>query len=105
LGAVLAGLVFLWARTLAGVPAAAAALFLCVLNPDVLAHSRLTTTDLPVTVFFFATVAAFERLTAKVTWPRLALTGLCLGCALASKYSAVALFPVLGALALAVALG
>ena len=105
LGALLACLVFLWARTLAGVPAAAAALFLYILNPDVLAHSRLATTDLPVTIFFFATVAAFERLTARVTWPRLLLTALCLGSALASKYSAVALFPVLGVLGLVVALG
>src|SRR2546425_932273 len=104
LGALLACLVFLWARTLAGVPAAAEALFLCILDPDVLAHSRLATTDLPVTVFFFATVAAFERLTARVTWPRLLLTALCLGSALASKHSAVALFPVLGVLVLVVAL-
>ena len=89
LGALLAGLVFLWARALAGVTVAAAALFLCVLSPDVLAHSRLATTDLPITFFFFATVAAFERLTVKVTWPRTLLTGLCLGCALASKYSEI----------------
>ena len=105
LGAILALLVYLWTRTLAGVPAAAAALFLCVLNPEILAHGRLVTTDLCVTFFFFATVAAFERLTAKVTWQRLLLTGACLGCALASKFSAVMLLPALGLLALVVVLG
>jgi len=101
LGVLLAIAVFLWARALSGATAALFALLFCVLNPDVLAHGRLATTDLAVTLFFFLTVAGFERVTQRFTWGRLVLAGAALGCALAAKFSAVALLPILACLTLA----
>ena len=50
-----------------GLPAGFLALLLCVLNPDVLAHGHLATNDLPVVLFVFLSVIAFERLVERVT--------------------------------------
>jgi hypothetical protein len=61
----------------------------------------VATTDLAVTLFFFLTVVCFELLTARVTPWRILAAGVSLGCALASKHSAVTLLPVLVLLGLA----
>jgi len=104
LGAVLAVSVFFWTWRLHGLPAAAIALFLFVLGPDMLAHGQIVTNDLGISLFIFLAVMAFERLTAKVTATSLLLAGLALGGALATKFSGVGLVPILGGLGLAVAL-
>jgi hypothetical protein len=104
LGAVLAVAVFAWTRRHWGLPAAALALFLCVLSPDVLAHGQIVSTDLGITLFTFLTVIAFERLLEGVTARRLLLAGLSLGAALGTKFSGVGLLPILGLLGLTVAL-
>ena len=67
LAAALATIVFLWTRTLWGFPAAALGLLLTVTSPDVLAHGQLVTTDMGAALFIFAGVAAFERMTARLT--------------------------------------
>ena len=103
LAAALATLVFLWTRALWGSAAAALAVLLTVTSPDVLAHGQLVTTDMGATLFIFATVVAFERVTRRVTAARVAAAGLALGAAFATKFSAVILMPVLAALAAAVA--
>jgi len=103
LGVLLAVAVFCWARALGGPTAALFALLFCVLSPDVLAHGRLATTDLAVSLFFFLAVATFERLTDRPSWRRLVLAGVFLGCALAAKFSAVALLPILASLTLVTA--
>ena len=59
LGALLGVSVFLWARHRYGPRAAALALFLCVLSPDVLAHGQLVTTDVGIALFMFLSVVAF----------------------------------------------
>ena len=104
LAAVLATIVFLWTRAWWGLPAATLSLLLTVTSPDVLAHGQLVTTDMGAALFIFACVAAFERVTSRVTVPRVLLAGLALGSALATKFSALILFPVLAALAVVVAL-
>jgi dolichyl-phosphate-mannose-protein mannosyltransferase len=104
LAAGLAALVFFWTRALWGREAAAVALLLAVTSPDVLAHGQLVTTDLGATLFIFATVAAFQRVTERVTPARVALAGLALGAAFATKLSALILLPVLAVLAAVVAL-
>ena len=96
LAAALATTVFLWTRTAWGFPAAALGLLLTVTSPDVLAHGQVVTTDLGAALFIFACVAAFERMTSRVTVPRVLLAGLALGAALATKFSALILLPVLG---------
>ena len=99
LACVLAAAVFLWARRHWGLPAASLALLLCVLSPDVLAHGQIVSTDLGAALFIFLAVAAFERATERATWGRVAAAGAAFGAALATKYSALVLLPVLGALA------
>jgi hypothetical protein len=104
LAMVLALAVFLWARRLWGLPAGLLALFLCVLNPDVLAHGHLASNDLPVVLFVFLSVIAFERLVERVTAFRVLAVALGVGAAFATKFSAFALPPILLALSVVVAL-
>jgi 4-amino-4-deoxy-L-arabinose transferase-like glycosyltransferase len=77
------------------------ALLLFVFEPNLIAHGSLVTTDMGMTLFLLATVYSFYRYVKHPSVPRLLLTGLCAGLALASKHSAVLLFPVLLLLALA----
>ena len=103
LGCALAAAVFLWTRQRFGLRAGAMALFLCVLSPDVLAHGQIVTTDLAVALFVFLSVIAFHSVTARVTVSRVLLAGLATGAALASKFSALVLVPILAGLAVVVA--
>lgn len=99
LACALAAAVFFWSRRLFGPPAGVLTLLLCVLSPDVLAHGHLVTTDLALSLFFFLSVVAFERLSERATRGRLLLAGLVLGAAFATKFSAPILLPVLAVLA------
>ncbi|HSD30216.1 MAG TPA: glycosyltransferase family 39 protein [Vicinamibacteria bacterium] len=100
LGAALCAAVVLYTRARFGVPAALLAGLLAVLSPELLAHGRLVTTDLAMALFYFLTVAAFEALWRRVTWARLWLASAALAAAVASKFSAPVLVPVLAALAI-----
>ncbi len=93
--------VFRWARELHGLLAGLLALGLYVFDPNILAHGRLTTTDLGVTCFMFIAVYCFWRWLNHPTWPRLAVAGLTLGLALASKYPALVLMAILPLMGLA----
>jgi hypothetical protein len=104
LGIALAAAVFFWTRRHWGEEAAALAFALTLLNPDVLAHGRLVTTDVGFTLLFFLTVVCFERATDRLTWGRAIAFGLALGAACCAKFSAVALGPVLLGLGLVVVL-
>jgi hypothetical protein len=95
LGALLCVAVFSWTRRHWGLPAAALAVVLCALSPEVLAHGQLVTTDLGVTLFLFLAVIAFERVLESVRPLRTLLCGLAVGAALASKFSALVLGPIL----------
>jgi 4-amino-4-deoxy-L-arabinose transferase-like glycosyltransferase len=99
LGAALGVAVFWWTRLHWGLPAAALALMLCALSPDVLAHGQVVTMDLGVTLFMFLAVTGFERLMERATPARLLGAGIAAGAAFASKSSAFVLVPILGALA------
>jgi hypothetical protein len=103
LGCALAAAVFLWTRGQFGSVAGAIALLLCVLSPDVLAHGQIVTTDVAIALFVFLTVIAFQAVTERVSVGRVLLAGLAAGAACASKFSAPVLAPILGALALVVA--
>jgi len=92
--------VFLEARRRFGGGAAAAALGLAALSPEVLAHGALVTTDLAFALFFFLSVGAFVRLLERTTPARLVAAGLATGAAFATKFSAPTLVPLLVALAL-----
>jgi hypothetical protein len=91
--------VFAAARRRFGRLAAAVALFLYVLDPDMIAHGMIVTNDLGITLFFFLSVLTFERLASRIDPLRTLLAGLALGGAIATKFSGIALLPMLLVLA------
>lgn len=97
LGVALGVLVHRWARALFGPLPAAAALALCLVEPNLLAHAGLVSTDLPVTLTFFATAWFLWRTATQPTTPH--LVGLALSCAIANvtKFSALLLLPLVAA--------
>jgi hypothetical protein len=96
----LAILVFLATREMFGTGAALIALGLISFDPTLLGHSGLVTTDAGQACFMFWAIYAFYRYAKLPTAWRLAQTGLITGLALASKHSAVLLFPMLLILAI-----
>ncbi len=95
LGVLLGILLFCWARELFGFGVAAAVLLLYLLEPNLMAHAQLVTSDFAVTCFLFAAVYGLYRLVRRPTW----LAGLgfvgATGLAAVSKFSA----PILALLA------
>jgi dolichyl-phosphate-mannose--protein O-mannosyl transferase len=97
----LALLTFLAAREMFNQTAALLALTLFVFDPNILAHGAYVTTDIALSCFLLATVYSFYRYVKSPGWAGLLLTGVAAGCALATKHSAILLFPILLLLAIA----
>jgi hypothetical protein len=94
LASLLGILLYAWGRQMVGSAAALGALFLYALDPTVLAHSYLVTTDAGLAAF---TVLFLWALWSYVRYPglkRLLLCGLALGAVLGTKFSAILLLPV-----------
>lgn len=90
----LGGLVFVFARRYWGERAALFAVALYSLEPTVLAHGRVVQTDIPSALaFLLFAVAAYEYL-RRPSARRAVYVGLALGFAAATKFSMVALAPV-----------
>lgn len=117
---ILGALIYRWGRELAGKTAAFLALALFAFDPNVLAHGGLITSDIAITFFILLAVYGFWRWTVgrhplsvtrnpntryaiRTTRYAALLTGLGLGGAAAAKFSAAALGPILGLLALGLA--
>ncbi|MFQ5877253.1 MAG: ArnT family glycosyltransferase [Acidobacteriota bacterium] len=92
--------IFLRARRLFGPRAALLSLALYALDPNVVAHSSLVTTDLGVTLFMFLSIHALWHWSERPAPRRLLLVGLTVGGAFASKYTALWLVPIFAALGL-----
>lgn len=93
----LAGAVFGFARDLFGPVAALIPLGFATVDPNLLGHGRLVTTDVAVTLFLLLTVWATWRAAARS--PRwLIAAGVAFGLALATKYTALLAAPVVAAL-------
>ena len=92
-------LVFLAAREMFGTAAGFIALGLLVFDPTVLAHGAYVTTDMGLSCFMFASIYAFYRYVKAPSARRLIIAGLATGLALASKHSAILVFPMLVLLA------
>ncbi|HET7346956.1 MAG TPA: glycosyltransferase family 39 protein [Acidobacteriaceae bacterium] len=101
LGLALGVLLLLAGREMFGETAALIALLLFVFDPLILGHTPLLGTDVGATCFIFAAVYAFYRYVRRPSWLRLAVCGLAAGLALATKHSAVLLFPMLTLLCVA----
>jgi hypothetical protein len=84
----------LFARELFGWRAGLGALFLYVLCPNLAAHGRLATPDVPVAVALLATFYSLYRYVTRPSKGRLLATGLLLGLALLTKFTALLAVPV-----------
>lgn len=91
--AVLGGVVvFAWSRRLYGVWGGVLSLSLWVFCPNILAHTRLVTTDMGATAFGVLATYVFWLYLKNPTWRLAALAGLVLGLAQLTKFSLVVLF-------------
>lgn len=93
--------IYRFARRLFGAAGGLLALALWVLDPNVVAHSGLVTTDIAIALFIFLSVVALWGWIESPSPRRLILLGLAVGGGFASKYTAVWLAPILGAVAIA----
>ena len=95
LGALLGWFVYRWARALWGSVGGVVAAAAFVACPTILAHARLLTPDLAVTLFMFLASYALWRWSEAPSRRRALLVGACVGLSFAAKFSAVLLAPIL----------
>jgi len=86
--------VFKWVSELYGIESGLFALLLYAFSPNILAHSRLATTDLGMACFVFLACYRLWKFGSRPSVGNLLLAGFTLGLALISKFSAVFLLPV-----------
>ena len=91
----LGALIFRWAAQRSGALPALGALTLYVFSPNILAHARVATTDVITAATFCASVYVFDVALQRRRWPWWLLSGVLLGLALAAKFSAAVLLPVM----------
>ncbi|MGA3098893.1 MAG: glycosyltransferase family 39 protein [Bryobacteraceae bacterium] len=87
-----------WTRRRFGPAAALLAVVLCAFDPNLIAHGRYVTTDLPVTVFFFFTCVLWVEYLEDGRPRNLAAAAVVFALAMVTKFSAVLLIPILAAL-------
>jgi tetratricopeptide (TPR) repeat protein len=97
----LALLAFLMAREMFGTVAGLTALAFLAFDPNLLAHGALVTTDAGLSCFLLASAYAFYRYVKAPSWTRLAVVGVAVGLALATKHTGLLVLPILAALAIA----
>ncbi|MGH2593553.1 MAG: ArnT family glycosyltransferase [Anaerolineae bacterium] len=100
LALVFGAIVFRWASEIYGSPAGVLALALVSLDPNLVAHGMLATTDLGVTLFIFAATYALWRAMRSTGRRWFIAAGALAGLALVSKYSALFLVPIFATLLL-----
>jgi hypothetical protein len=94
LGVILGVLVFCWAQELFGFWTASAVLALYCVEPNILAHSSLVTTDLGVACFIFGAVYFLWRMARVLTFCNIAGLAGFFALAQVSKFSALLLGPI-----------
>ncbi|MFZ3031681.1 MAG: glycosyltransferase family 39 protein [Candidatus Moraniibacteriota bacterium] len=103
--AVLLGIaIFLWTRELGGAVAGVIAVTLYAFDPNIIAHNHYVTTDIGSAAFIFFAFYFFVRFLKNQTAKTILLSGIFLGLAELSKFSAVLLFPIFGLFTLLYAL-
>jgi hypothetical protein len=95
LGMVMASLVFRWADARFGCWGGLLATTFCALDPNILAHERLSTTDIGGTFFIFLAAYAFWKTSQNPAVITTIFSGLALGLAFAAKLSALLFGPLL----------
>ncbi|MDP8213562.1 MAG: glycosyltransferase family 39 protein [Candidatus Euphemobacter frigidus] len=97
-------LVFHWSNRLYGYRAALFSLFLYTFSPNIIAHSRLVTTDIYATGMITLTVYCAWRFTRQRSWKWALATAATLGISQLVKCTCMILYPIIGVLALAKAI-
>jgi 4-amino-4-deoxy-L-arabinose transferase-like glycosyltransferase len=97
---VFAMVVFRWAHALYGASGGLLALFLFTWDPNIVAHARLTTTDIYATGMTTAALYSFWRFVDLGGWPRAWASAIVLGLAQLAKYTCAYLFPIFVLIAL-----
>ena len=100
LGMMLVALVHRWATRRFGPWGGLLAAAFCALDPNVLAHARLSTTDVGGTFFAFLAAYTLWRALRQPSTPRVLWAGLALGLAFDAKLSALLFGPILALAAL-----
>jgi hypothetical protein len=88
------------ARMIFGPPTALLALILACLSSTMLAHGRLVTTDMPVTLFFLLTLVTFARALEHLTWLRVLIASASLAGLAVVKFSWPLILPAIGIMAI-----
>lgn len=100
----LCGVVYFWSQRLFGTAGGFVSLLLCIFCPTILAHGRLATSDMMVTLWFVVSLGTYWIVIHRVTpWTVLA-SSLAMALLFVSKFSAAIMLPVAGVL-LAIRLG
>lgn len=87
--------VYFYAKKLYGEKAGIFATFLTLFCPIILSHGRLVNTDIGVTLFIVLTVYLWGNYLKKPSWWGFVGSGIFLGLALSSKFTAVILVPIM----------
>jgi len=87
-------ILYLWAKQLYSKRAGIIALLLYCFSPNIIAHAKLSTTDLVTTVFILLSAYMFWQFLQYPGHGKAVLAGVSLGLALLSKYSALLIIPV-----------
>ncbi len=94
LAGILGVFIFVWARNIYGAQSAFATLVLYCFDPNIIAHAANIHTDVPFTLFFFASTYFFWRTLNRVTWLNLFLTAVLFAFAAITKFSFVVIIPI-----------
>ncbi|OIP24727.1 hypothetical protein AUK11_02525 [bacterium CG2_30_37_16] len=89
-------IVYRWAKKLYGQNAAYFALFLYVLDANIIAHSRFVTTDLGITAALVIHLYILWKFIRSPRWNGLIFAGLSFGFVMVAKFSAAILAPIYG---------
>ena len=92
--------VYRWARSLYGVYAGFFAILLYVLDPNIIAHSRLITTDIYAVGMILLTLYSFWHFCNNKNWKNFFLSAIVLGISQLAKYTSAYLYPMLLIIAL-----
>lgn len=100
LATLLVVVLFFWARQLINPWAGWVALLLALFDPNIIANGRLITTDLGVTCFLLLTIWRLWCWQQRPSAFRLLLVGLSAGLTMASKYTGLMVWPMIGGILL-----
>lgn len=92
LSLLLAWFVYKWANELYGKRSALLALFLYLFSPNIIAHSSLATIDIGASFFILVAMYSFLAFLKKPAWKNIVISGVVLGLAQLSKFTAIFLF-------------